>query len=860
MKRVLVIGGVAAGTKTAAKFKRLDQQAEVILLSKGQDISYAGCGLPYYIGGVINSYNELIVNTPQKYTALTGVTVYTGWEAIAVDVENKVVTAQSQEGIKQFFYDQLVIATGASASVPSIAGTDMPGFFTLRTPTDAAQILDYIEKQNVQQAIVIGAGFIGLEVVENLLARHIQVRVVEALPQIMANVFDSDMALLVQRHLQENGIQILTGVKASAMVGEKVVQGLQTDAGVLAAQLVISAAGVRPNTDFLKNTGIAMVKGTILVDETLQTNVPDIYAVGDCAMVSNRLTGQAQWSPMGSSANMEGRVLAQILHDGQVHYPGVLGTGVIKLPLLNCGRTGLTEEAAVKAGFQACTTTMVTDDKPHYYPGSDSFIIKLIADKNTRKILGMQVIGVGAVDKITDIAVTAISMGAALDTLECLDLAYAPPFSTAISPFVQAVHILQNKINGLYHSLTPSEYKSGKAKDYEIIDVSIQPAIPGARYINLTDVTGPIAEIPLDKKILLVCMKGKRSYLLQTRLRAYGYTHTLALEGGLAVNDVKISFTGRGIPEEEIKRVKGLGFLRDKTTPDCFNARVITRNGKITAAESYAITKAAELYGNGQIAMTTRLTIEIQHVPYVNIEPLCNFLAKAGLDTGGTGSKVRPIVSCKGTTCQYGLIDPFSLSEKIHERFYKGYHDVLLPHKFKIAIGGCPNNCVKPDLNDLGIVGQRVPLLDKTQCKGCKKCIPRDTCPIHILQCDEAGKILLDTTRCNHCGRCIDTCSFHVFDGYMEGYKIYIGGRWGKQIKHGIPMEKIFATEEEVLETIEKAILLFREQGITGERFADTITRLGFENVQKQLLTNSLLQRKTENLQARVHLKGGATC
>jgi len=329
MKRVLVIGGVAAGTKTAAKFKRLDQNAEVILLSKGQDISYAGCGLPYYIGGVINSYDELIVNTPQKYTALTGVTVYTGWEAVAVDVGHKVVTAQSQEGIKQFFYDQLVIATGASASVPPIAGIDMPGFFTLRTPTDAAQILDYIEKQNVRQAVVIGAGFIGLEVAENLLARHIQVRVVEALPQIMANVFDSDMALLVQRHLQENDIQILTGVKASAMVGEKVVQGLRTDAGVLTAQLVISAAGVRPNTDFLKNTGIAMVKGTILVDETLQTNVPDIYAVGDCAMVSNRLTGQAQWSPMGSSANMEGRVLAQILHNGVIHYPGYWGQALL---------------------------------------------------------------------------------------------------------------------------------------------------------------------------------------------------------------------------------------------------------------------------------------------------------------------------------------------------------------------------------------------------------------------------------------------------------------------------------------------------------------------------------------------------
>ena len=193
------------------------------------------------------------------------------------------------------------------------------------------------------------------------------------------------------------------------------------------------------------------------------------------------------------------------------------------------------------------------------------------------------------------------------------------------------------------------------------------------------------------------------------------------LEGGLTFNQVKVAFHGT-IPPEEIKRVKALGCLQDKRYPDRFNIRVITRNGKITAEEQRVIAEAAERYGSGEVTMTTRLTLEIQGVPYENVEPLIEFLSAAGLDVGGTGSKVRPVVSCKGTTCQYGLIDTFALSEKLHELFYKGYHDVSLPHKFKIAVGGCPNNCVKPDLNDLGIIGQRVPELDADKCRGCKTC------------------------------------------------------------------------------------------------------------------------------------------
>ena len=285
---------------------------------------------------------------------------------------------------------------------------------------------------------------------------------------------------------------------------------------------------------------------------------------------------------------------------------------------------------------------------------------------------------------------------------------------------------------------------------------------------------------------------------------------------------------------DEIKRVKGLGCLRDKRYSDVFNVRVITRNGKITTAEHRAIAEAADRFGSGEVAMTTRLTMEIQGVKYENIQPMIDFLAQHGLTTGGTGPLVRPIVSCKGTTCVFGLIDTFGLSEKIHERFYLGYHDVKLPHKFKICVGGCPNNCAKPSLNDLGIMGQKIPLVDYEKCRGCKKCQIEAACPVKAASLAD-GKITIDENICNHCGRCDGKCPFGACTEYKYGYKVFIGGRWGKKVAHGVPLSKIFTSEEEVLAVVEKAICLFRDEGITGERFADTVARLGFDYVNSKL-------------------------
>lgn len=854
--KVLVIGGVAAGTKAAAKLKREDRSIDVKIITGGHDISYAGCGLPYYIGDVITSRDELIVNTPEKFSALTGVEVITDALVAEVDFKKKSLSyIKGSSNVIEETYDKLIIATGASPIVPNIPGYELDGVFTLRTPDDADAIKAYAKRDDVRSAVIAGAGFIGLEVAENLKRIGLSVTVIDMADNIMPSAMDEEMARWAKRKMEEAGIRIQTGVRAEAILGADKVSALKTDKLEIKADMVILALGVRPSTKFLENTGLEMEKGAILVDEHMRTNIPDVYAAGDCALVSHRITGKRLYSAMGSTANISARVLAKNVVGKDSVYPGALGTGVVRLlDNLNAGRTGLTEEAAVKEGFDVVTALAVTDDKAHYYEGSSFFIMKLIAERKTHRMLGFQVLGSGAVDKLTDIAVVAISKGMRVEEMDTLDFSYAPPFSTAISPFVQLCNILENKIIGEFETVTPLEYMRGMAKGYKVIDVMPEKTIPGATWVNLGKVDGPIEGLGKDEKLLLVCARGKRGYFLQNRLKHYGYTNTRVLEGGITFNDVRPDF-GSVIPAEEVKRVKGLGCLQDKRNPDCFNVRVITRNGKITATEQKKIAEASEMYGSGEVTMTTRLTLEIQGVHYRNIEPLIAYLKENGLETGGTGSKVRPVVSCKGTTCQYGLIDTFDLSNKLHHIFYEGWHSVSLPHKFKIAVGGCPNNCVKPSLNDIGIIGQRIIDFDVAKCKGCKICQVEKACPINIAHLD-GGKLVVSDSECNHCGRCLDKCPFGVSMNYTTGYAIYVGGRWGKKIEVGKRLSRILRSEDEVIQTVENAILLFRDEGISGERFADTVNRLGLEYTEGKLFSNKIDKEKI----LKKNVIGGATC
>ena len=307
------------------------------------------------------------------------------------------------------------------------------------------------------------------------------------------------------------------------------------------------------------------------------------------------------------------------------------------------------------------------------------------------------------------------------------------------------------------------------------------------------------------------------------------------------------------IDEAEKKALKGRGIIMTNDG-EHFVARVVSSNGVFSNAQLRALTDAAEKYGDGRIAMTTRLTVEIQGVTYENVEPLVAAVEACGLVTGGTGSVVRPVVPCKGTVCVHGLIDTQALARELHEKFYKGWYDVKLPHKFKIGIGGCPNNCVKPSLNDFGIMGQRMPEYDSKDCHGCGRCLASERCPVHAAHM-ENGVMEIDRTLCTSCGKCIDNCVFHTVSEKKAGYAVFVGGLWGKRQRMGNRLPEIY-TKEEVFQLVEKAILLYREQGWTGERFGAFIDRIGPDNFIAQLTSDEVLTRKQSILDAPLLQRG----
>ncbi|AEB76684.1 4Fe-4S binding protein [Clostridium botulinum] len=296
---------------------------------------------------------------------------------------------------------------------------------------------------------------------------------------------------------------------------------------------------------------------------------------------------------------------------------------------------------------------------------------------------------------------------------------------------------------------------------------------------------------------------------------------------------------------KEIAELKGQGYILEKDK-EHFVCRVITVNGTMTSEKIKKVADISEKYGEGHMSFTSRLTIEIRGIKYEDIDNVKEELKEGGMYAGGTGKRVRPVTSCKGTVCSYGLLDTQELNRKIHERFYLGWYDVVLPHKFKIAVGGCPNNCIKPNLNDLGIMAQRKPELNLEKCKNCGKCAVIEKCRMKAVYKVE-DRVAIDREKCINCGKCIENCYFSAMEVKEEGMKIYLGGRWGKYPKAGYLVDKIF-NEEEALDFIEKAILYFKENGIPGERFGIMLDRIGFNKAQEVLLGNDMIERKPEIL------------
>lgn len=534
---ILVIGGVAAGTKTAAKLKRENRDYNVTIITMGKDISYAGCGLPYYVGGVIENKDSLIVNTPENFEKLTQVKVITNTEALKINRDSKIVSTKNvvTNEEKEFKYDKLVIATGADPIKPNLDGINLKGVYYVRTPEDAIKLRDIIENDEIKRAVVVGGGFIGLEIAENLLENNIKTTVIDASESIPPG-FDKEISLYLQEKLIDNGIMVLTNEKVVSIIGDEKVSKIKTDKRVIKADLVIMSVGIKPNTKIAEECGLNLEDNkTISVDYNMQTSDENIFAVGDCASVKNIITNKVTWSPMGSSANKEGRCVARTIAGKESKFKGVLGTSIVKLLDINAARTGLTEEEAISLGYNTESVIVPLDDKAHYYPGAGLLFIKLIADIDSEKILGAQVFGKGSVDKQIDTVATAIYFGGKLSDLQDLDLAYAPPFSTAISPLGHAANVLLNKITEGVKIVRFEDFIENK-DSYKIVDVNKVPTLENALYLDLSSIDGKIENLNYDDKILLVCARGKRAYLTYNRMKYYGYKDVNILEGGLSLN------------------------------------------------------------------------------------------------------------------------------------------------------------------------------------------------------------------------------------------------------------------------------------------------------------------------------------
>lgn len=546
-KKLVVIGGVAAGTKAAAKAKREHPDWEVTVLEKGKDISYAGCGLPYYIGDVIKERKEVVVKTPAELKAWLGIDVLTEHEALKVDTAAKEVTVLDKKTgeTKIFPYDKLIFATGAVPFVPPVPGIDLPQVYTVREVSDADAIRERLDKGLVRRAVVVGGGFIGLEVAENLVLRGVETTLVELLDQVLPG-FDPELAILVQKHLEEHGLTVITGDKITSFVADESgnLKAAITPTREIPCDLAVWATGVRPNTRLAAEAGVELgPTKAIKVNEYMETNIPDVYAVGDCAENVQLVTGKPAWIPMGSTANKMGRVAALNLDGGadKDALRGVVGTTVVKLFDIKAGKTGLSESMAKKEGYDVESVLVPAHDRAHYYPGNHLILVKLVADKATHRVLGGQVVGEGVIDKPIDVLATAITLGAKVEDLAKLDLAYAPPFSTAMPPVVTAANVLLNKLTGRLSGIKPQELKArldAGEGDLEIVDVRkdeevLLGKIPGAKHIVLDEIEARADEIDRNKEVVLVCKVGLRGYLAALKLKAKGFPRVTVLEGGM---------------------------------------------------------------------------------------------------------------------------------------------------------------------------------------------------------------------------------------------------------------------------------------------------------------------------------------
>jgi NADPH-dependent 2,4-dienoyl-CoA reductase/sulfur reductase-like enzyme/rhodanese-related sulfurtransferase len=542
-KRLLVIGGVAAGPKAAAKARRCDPEMEIVVYQEEEEISYAGCGLPYYIGGFIKERDELISRTPGKF-ALDGIRILKNRRVEEINAKEQTLSGKMLGSDKPFTdrFDRLVLATGAQPVRPKIEGIGLGNIFYLRSIFDADAIVERIGLDQIQKVVIAGGGYIGLEMAEALTLLGKKVTIVELAPQILT-LFDEDFAGILQQYLEKKEVQIFTseGIKALKGNGGRVTR-VQTEAREVEADAVLMSLGIRPQVELARKAGLRIGEtGGIWVNEKMETSAEGVYAAGDCAETTHLVTGKRVWIPLGSTANKQGRVVGVNACGGNDTFPGVLGTTIFKTFDFNVAKTGLSMREAEKEGFRPIQAIVRGFDRAHYYPGRRESALKVITDEKTGRILGGQAVGEGPSDKFIDILAMALHGRMTCRELTSVDLAYAPPYSPVLSPVIVAANVLMNKLEGRVKWIQASEVreKLQTSKDFfQVLDVREeeevkQKRIADSMWIPLGELEKRTGELDKKKEIAVHCESGLRSYKACLRLRHEGFENVKNVDGGM---------------------------------------------------------------------------------------------------------------------------------------------------------------------------------------------------------------------------------------------------------------------------------------------------------------------------------------
>lgn len=539
--KLLIIGSVAAGTSVGAKARRNNENLQITIYDRDQDISYSGCGIPYFVGGEIADIDELTPRDAAFFKKRYNIDIHTRHEVESIDHATKTATIVNLVTGDKFTdtYDTLVLATGASSIVTPLPGVDHDNVFTVRNVRNADAIRSYIEQHDPKTATIVGGGFIGLEMAEQLTYRGIQVTLVERLPQVMPPL-DRDMAERVADHLKDKGVELLLGESVTAFNGTERVTEVALESGKsIATDLVILSVGVKPNTKLAQQIGVEMGQtGAIAVNRKMQTNLTDVYAVGDVAESFSVITGEAIYRPLGSTANKMGRIAGMVITGEAAEHRGILGTGIFKAFNLTVAQTGLTEKEAREAGYDIEVLHNIKPDRPEYMGGKE-MVIKAIADRATGRVLGAQIVGPQGVDKRIDVLATAITFKAKAEDLFHLDLAYAPPFATTKDPVLYTGMALDNAIKKTARLMTPNELieQVANGKSFQIIDTRSKTqfeksCVDGAIHIPLGELRTRAKELDPTLPTIVYCNKGVTGNAAQNVLKNLGFTDVCNLSGG----------------------------------------------------------------------------------------------------------------------------------------------------------------------------------------------------------------------------------------------------------------------------------------------------------------------------------------